>query len=136
MGVPRHGMADAPKPVGAGRLQRLQHRCDPVAQVQVGVADDGGGRPAGAVQPAGAGRGQPLDEFDLPHGTHLLRAVRAVHRAGLDKHGGTHVVAAVDVGGQLVEQIPLVGNALGAKVPEVVMGIADGQLRLQGRFLG
>jgi hypothetical protein len=30
----------------------------------------------------------------------------------------------------------LVGDALGPKVPEVVMGVADGQLRLQGRFLG
>jgi hypothetical protein len=42
----------------------------------------------------------------------------------------------VDVGGQFVEQIPLVGDALGAAIPEVVMGIADGQLRLQGRLLG
>jgi hypothetical protein len=30
------------------------------------------------------------------------------------------------IGGQLMQQIPLVGNALGAKVPEVVMRIADG----------
>jgi hypothetical protein len=35
-----------------------------------------------------------------------------------------------------MEKIALVGNALGSEVPEVVMGIADGQLRLQGRFLG
>jgi hypothetical protein len=41
----------------------------------------------------------------------------------------------MDVSGQFVEQIPLVGNARDAKVPEVVMGIADGELRLQGRFL-
>jgi hypothetical protein len=39
-------------------------------------------------------------------------------------------VAAVDVGGQLMEEIPLVRDTLGAKVPEVVVGIADGQLRL------
>src|SRR5262249_45070493 len=69
-------------------------------------------------------------------GPHLLRSVSAVHGAGLNKHGGTHVVSAVNIGGQLVEQIPLVGNTLGAHVPEVVMGIADGQLRLQGRFRG
>jgi hypothetical protein len=37
-----------------------------------------------------------------------------------------HVVAAVHIGGQFVQQIPLVRNTLGTKVPEVVMGIADG----------
>jgi hypothetical protein len=39
-------------------------------------------------------------------------------------------MSAVNIGGQLVEQIPLIGDALAAKVPEVVMGIADGDLRL------
>ncbi len=43
---------------------------------------------------------------------------------------------AVDVGTQLVEQIPLVGYTPGAKVPEMVMGVADGHLRFQRRFLG
>ena len=38
------------------------------AQVQVGVADDGGCRSAGAIQAAGASGGQPLDKLDLPHG--------------------------------------------------------------------
>ena len=90
------------------------------------MPDDGGGGAAGAVQTAGAGRGQPLDEFDFAHGTHLLRPVRAVHGARLDEHRGAHVVTAVHVGGQLVEQVALVGDARGAKVPEVMMGIADG----------
>jgi hypothetical protein len=43
-------------------------------------------------------------------------------------------VTAVDVGGQLVEQIALVGYPLGAEIPEVVMRIADGEPRLYGRF--
>ena len=51
-------------------------------------------------------------------------------------HGGTHVVTAVNVGDQFVEQIPLVGDALGSKVPEVMMGVADRNLRLQCWFLG
>jgi hypothetical protein len=45
-------------------------------------------------------------------------------------------VAVVYVGGQFVKQVPLVWNALGSTVPEVVMRIADGKLRLQSRFLG
>jgi hypothetical protein len=44
-------------------------------------------------------------------------------------------VAAGDVGDQLVEQIALIGDALRAKVPEMVMGVADRELRLQRRFL-
>jgi hypothetical protein len=46
------------------------------------------------------------------------------------------MVTAVNISGQLVEKIPLVGNARSPKVPEVVMGIADGNIRLQGRFRG
>src|SRR6266851_3820229 len=99
------------------------------------MADDGGGGPAGAIQAAGAGGRQPLDKFNLPHRAQLHRAIRAVHGAGLDKHGCTHVVAAVHIGDQLVQQIALVGNALRAQVPEVMVGIADGQLWLHGRFL-
>jgi hypothetical protein len=41
-----------------------------------------------------------------------------------------HVVAAIHIGDQLVQQIPLIGYALSAKVLEVMMGIADGHLRL------
>ena len=100
------------------------------------MPDNGGGRPTGPVQTAGARRGQPLDELDFAHGAHLLRAVGAVHRSRLDEHRGTHVVTAVNVFGQLVEQIALVRDPRGAKVPEVVMGIADGHLRFQRRLLG
>ena len=45
-------------------------------------------------------------------------------------------MTAVDVGGQLVKQVSLVGNAHGPKVPEVVMGVADGKVGFQGGLLG
>ena len=45
-------------------------------------------------------------------------------------------MAAVDVGVQLMEEIPLVGGAAGTEVPEMMMGVADGELRLQSGFLG
>ena len=41
----------------------------------------------------------------------------------------------LDVRDQLVEEIALVGGTIGATIPEVMMGITDGNLRLQGRFL-
>src|SRR5262249_43309731 len=117
-------------------VQRLQHRRDALAEIQVGVADDSGGGPAGAIQAAGAGGGQPLDKLNLPHGAQLHRAIRAVHCPGFNKHGGAHLMAALDVSDQLVEEIPLVGDTIGTKIPEMMMGITDGQLWLQGRFLG
>ena len=45
-------------------------------------------------------------------------------------------MAAGDVVGQFVDQVTLVGHTLGAAVPEVVVGIADGQAGLQGFFPG
>jgi hypothetical protein len=44
-------------------------------------------------------------------------------------------MTAVDVGGQLVKQVPLVRDALGAKVPEVMMGIADRDLPSVGSWV-
>ena len=100
------------------------------------MADDGCRGPGGSVAPAGAGGGQALDEFDFTDRAHLLRSVAPVHRSCLDKHGGTDVVTGADIGGQLVEEIPLVGEACRPEVPEVVMGVANGDLWLQGGFLG
>ena len=134
--VPGHRVADAPETVGAGRLQRLQHRAHVLAQVKVGVADDGCRRLAGAIQPVVAGGRQALHELNLAHRAHFLRAAGPVHRAGLDEHGRADVVAAVDVVGQFVEQVALVRNPLGAVVPEVMMGVADGYFRLQGLLRG
>ena len=37
---------------------------------------------------------------------------------------------------EFVQQIALIRDALGAEIPEMMMRIADRQLRLQGRFLG
>src|SRR5215813_5529259 len=100
------------------------------------MADDGGGRSAGAIDPTGTRRRQTLDEFHLPDGTHFYRTVRAVHRSRLEEHRRPDVVPAVDVGIQLVEEIPLVGHTLKPLVPKMVMGVADRELGFERRFLG
>ena len=100
--VPSNRVADTAESVGAGRLQCLQHRLDPVPQVQVGVADNGCRSPARAIKAAGAGGGQTLNELDLANGAHFLGSIGSVHCPCLDEHGGSHVVPAVDVVGQLV----------------------------------
>ncbi len=134
--VPGHGVANATEAVRAGGLQGLQHRLDLVAKLQIGAADDGGCRTARAVGAAGAGRRQPLDKLDLADRPQLHRPVRPVHRAGLDEHGGAHIVACADIGDQLVQQVALIGNALQPVVPEMMMRIADRDLRLQRLLAG
>jgi hypothetical protein len=71
-----------------------------------------------------------LDELDLADRTQFHRSVGAVHGPCLDENGGTYVVAAVRVGSQLVKEIALVRNALAAKIPEVMMRVADRDLGL------
>src|SRR5262249_35805208 len=110
--VPTRRMTDPSKPVGTRCLQCVQHRLNTLPEAQISMTDNGCGRSARAVKPAGAGRGQSLDEFDLAHGTHLLRSVSTIHGAGLNKHGGALGVPTLDVRGQFVEEIPLVGNAI------------------------
>ena len=44
-------------------------------------------------------------------------------------------MAAVDVGGEFVEQVPLVGDANFAKVPKMMMRVANGKFGFQGFFL-
>ena len=100
------------------------------------MADDGGGRSTGAVDPTGTRRRQPLDEFHLPDGTHFYWTVWAVHRACLEEHRRPDVVPAVDVGMQLVQEIPLVGQTLQPSVPKMVMGVADRELGFERGFLG
>ena len=122
--------------VGAGGLQRLQHGRDVVAELEVGVADDGGGGACFAIGAAGAGGGETLHKFDLAHGFELIGAVGAVHGAGLDEHGGADVVAGVEVGHQFMEEIALVWDAPQPAVPEMMVRVAQGDIGFDGFFLG
>ena len=97
VGVPGYGVTDAAESVGAGGLQGVEDGFNVVAQVEVGVADDGSGGAGVTVNAAGAGGGLALDKFDFADGTQLFGAAGAVHGAGLDENGGADVVAAADV---------------------------------------
>src|SRR5690606_35127565 len=121
--------ADAAKATAAGADLRLQHRADPVAEGEVGIADDTGRHPGGAIAAALAHRGDAGDELDLADRPHLFRPVGAVHRVALLEHAGVEVVAGARVGEILVEQI-----AVAAPVPEEVVRVDDRQLRLDRRL--
>jgi len=100
------------------------------------MADDGGGRVAGAIDATGTRRRQPLDEFHLPDGPQCDWPVRTVHRTRLEEHRRPDGVPAIDVGMQLVQKIPLVGQTLQPSVPKMVMGVANREFGFERRFLG
>ena len=135
VGTPGHVVADAFETVGASGLESVEDTGDVVAEFQVCGTDNGGCGPGLAVHAAGAGGGQALNEFHLANGPQFLGAGGAVHGAGLQKNRGAHVVARVKIGHQLVQQVPLIGDADHAPVPEVVMRVAEGNLRLDRVFL-
>ena len=135
-GIPTRGVADAAEASRTGGHHRFQHRADGVAQLQVGVADDGGGGFRRAVAAGGGLGGDGLDIFHLTHGPHLLRPVLAILAAHLDEHRGADVVPAANVGGQLGQEVSLVRGRFGAGNPEMVVRVADRQVRLQGLFDG
>ena len=129
-------MTNAPETVGAGGLEGFEHASHAVAKLEVGSADDGGCGPGLAVGAAGTGRGEALHELYLTHGFQLVWSRGAVHGAGLEKHCGPHVVAGVQVVHQLVEKVSLIGDALHPTVPEMMVGVAEGDFRFDRVFLG
>ena len=136
MRVPGNGVADPAKAIGASGTQRLQHRLDAVAELQISMTDNRRGGLGGTVEAGRARRRETLDKLDLADRAQFGRAVRPVHRARLDKHGRADIVAGVDVGGEFVHQIALIGDALQAPVPEMMMRVADRDLRLQHLLAG
>ncbi len=85
----------------------------------------------GAVAARGAHRRDAVDEFRLADRAQFLRPVRAMEGAALDEHGIGDVVAAVEVGQQIVQQV-----APAAAVPQMMVRIDDRQVRLQRRLDG
>jgi hypothetical protein len=117
------------EPVGAGRLKSIQNRGHFAGQFQVGMTDNRSRCPGWTVDAASAGCSLTLDELNLTHWTQFFGAVRTVHRPGFDKHRGPNVMAAVNVGVQFVDQIPLIWCAGQTKIPKMVMGVADWNIR-------
>ena len=77
--------------------------------------------------------GDSLDELRLANRTQLLGSPRPVHGTAFDEHRLLNfvapVVASAQVLSKLVEEITVAGP-----VPEVVVGVTDGQSRFQRVF--
>ena len=103
--IPGNGMANAPKAAVAGGDLGLQHARYPVAEPQIGMADDAGAELRPPILAACAHRRRTIDELGLPDRLHFDRALGAIHRAAFDKHGLGDVVAATGVGKQFSNEI-------------------------------
>ena len=109
----------------------LQHPLDLSTKGQVGEGHDAGGHIGAAVSAAGALGRDPLHELNLAQRFHILRTVFAVHGAAFDEDGPDDVVASAQIAQQVIQEIAVVGP-----VPKMVVGVTDGQSRLQGLFNG
>ena len=91
--------SDMPHPSEAwgGGQMGFKHPLDRCAKGQVGESDDAGGYVGLAVSAAVVLGHEPLHEFSLAEGLHLLWAVLAVHRLAFNEDGPDDVVAAAQV---------------------------------------
>jgi len=107
---------------------RLQHRIHRRPQREIGAGHDPLGHARARRDLARARGGRlPLDELGLPHGAQRLRATGPVAGAALDKDRGDHPVPARQIGEQVRQQVPVA-----RPLPEVMVRIDDGQVRLEG----
>ena len=82
-------------------IMRLQHRLDPRAEHQIGIADDAGADPGLAVGARGRHRRDAIGELDLADRPHLVGAGGAVHRQPFKIDRRDDVVPAAGIGEQI-----------------------------------
>jgi hypothetical protein len=70
-----------------------------------------------------------MDKLRLANRFHLRGAVLAIHGPALHKDGRDDVVPAANVLKEFVKEIAVV-----RAVPQMVMRIANGEIRIEGRF--
>ena len=148
IGVPRALVANAAEPARRGFGQRIEHRACGVAIGQVRMADDRRAGPRRAIKPARPPRRDAVDILDLADRLQRLAVSRVVERPALHEHGGDDVVAAGEIGLQLVERIerafrqrveermPRFGKGAHqrAQIPQMMVRIDDRQLGFEDRF--
>jgi hypothetical protein len=127
---PCRAVTDASKTLRAGRDLRLEHRRDPVAQPEVGGADDTRRHPRLAVPAARAHRRDALHELRLADHLELFRSVGPVHRRALDEHRLAHIVRP-GVSYEILEEVPVA-----RPIPQVVVRVDDWKRWLEGRLVG
>ena len=124
--VPGCGMPDPAEPLRAGSQMGLKHRRHLGAEREVGKAHNAG---CDSRRPAHRTHGRVLNECRFAHRSHGLGPIRPVHGTALDKDRSHHVVAAPGVPQHVLQQVAAAGP-----VPQVMVGVADGQVGIDCRF--
>ena len=120
-------MPDAAEAAVAGLDFGLEDGLCTVAQHQVDIADDGCTDRRGIVARARSDAGGKLDFSDRAQ---FFRSALVVHRVAFDINGANNIVTGGHVGDGLFEHVAFAGT-----VPQMVMGIDDGALRIYDIFL-
>jgi hypothetical protein len=121
----RGDLSNAAEATSRGFDVRLQHRIDPFTGTKFGVPDNRGAD-TGAGLASLRFRCDGRNEFRLANGAHLLGSGRSIGPEALEEHGGNDIVASGHIGQQLV-QVVLAARS----IPQVMMRVYDGQIRIQ-----
>ena len=112
---------------------RIKHGASGSAHVQVHAANNASGNAARAVQARLAHGRDAVHKLRLANDPHRFRPARLVHGPTFDEDRADDIVASIYVRQDFVEQVFVCG-AVFAEFPQMMMWVADRQVRLQ-RFL-
>jgi hypothetical protein len=118
-------VTDAAETVAACANKRGQHRLDTTPQRQIRLPNDARRYSTLAAITARAHGRDSIGELDLADRAHLDRTSVAVHRTRLHENRRNNVMAAAEIGQQLIQQIAPPGP-----IVQMVMWIDNRQLRL------
>ena len=128
--MPGRDLADTAEATAAGCDMALQYRIRCIADSQVAEANDAGIDARIAITAACAHGCKAVGEFRFADRSKLGRAGVAMERAAFHENSGRKCVATAHV----VEQIEIEIPAFGA-IPEMMMAVDDGKVRLQDRLV-
>ena len=97
--------SDPAKPAAARHDHHLEHRLDPGAERQIGVADDAGADLGLAIGARCRHRRDAVGELDLADRAQLNGPAGAIHRQPFEIDRGRDVVAAAGIGQQIGQQV-------------------------------
>ena len=123
-------MLRIPRKPAVGNGQMLfQNALHPVAETKIDISDDRLADAGCAISAAPAHRGNSTGKLGLAERFQILLAFRAVHGAALDEDASNDIVTGLKIRQHLVQQIARLRC-----IPEVMMRIDDGELRIERRL--
>ena len=132
--IPRPGAPDPPETIWRGGDECFEDFLYCATELQVRIPDNPCGYPRTAVEARCRHRCHAVDEFNLAHWLQRRRTLCAVHRGTVDENGRYDGVPGLQVALDLVHEIARFDPPF-ATIPQMVVGIADGEIGLQRLLL-